>query len=595
MAPRHVLAAFAAVVASFVGPGAVRSAYAWQEAHQTGDDVDVRLDPAGSAQVAHRVRWHVVRGPLRSIDLVNVDASAAIEPDVTIATDDGKTLTAHAVRRDERTVRVSIDEPRAVMRGNFVFDVRWRVDMVASHALVRDGATWRLTWSAPVATDGFDAAKSVFELPAAPETPVAIVADTGAVDDAVVSALRREPGTDVLELVRPHVARGEAPVWTLRVDPRALPLVADPALRPPSEAPLAEPDRVREVLTCAGILSLAIVFGALVKGRAAAAARVAARRGEKVRALLPLSPALRAALAGGSLAGAVALELAGEPTIGAICVAAAVMAAALRAPKGPIPARGPGRWLLLQPRDAFVREPGWRAGDVIACLAVVAALVAAAAVAERFDAEGPWLVALDALALVPLALTGRASQSRPDGARGAASWLARLYRRLAGVKALRVSPWARVPVDSSRPDELRLLVMPRAAMPGVVGVEVGLAWSQTPVGWAMVPEVLARFLEGSAAAARITRELPSARTVPGRRPEERVVRLAPRTPSQRDAAALVRSLADAFTDRRISCDAATWSAVERRVPLPANVVLAGANEIARANETAATPLAAAAG
>src|SRR6202035_2950345 len=102
--------------------------------------------------------------------------------------------------------------------------------------------------SAPVATDGFDASKTVFELPAAPDAPVAVLADTGAVDDSVVASLRRDPGSDVLELVRPHVARGEAPVWTLRVDPRALPLVADATLRPPSEAkPPAEPDRVRDV------------------------------------------------------------------------------------------------------------------------------------------------------------------------------------------------------------------------------------------------------------------------------------------------------------------------------------------------------------
>jgi hypothetical protein len=116
-----------------------------------------------------------------------------------------------------------------------------------------------------------------------------------------------------------------------------------------------------------------------------------------------------------------------------------------------------------------------------------------------------------------------------------------------------------------RPDELRLLVLPRAAMPGLVGVEIGLAWSQTPVGWASTPEVLARFLEGSAAAARLTRELPGARTVPGRRPEERVVRMLPRRPSQRHAAALVRALTEAFTDRRT--ELAPWAGSERRSPM----------------------------
>jgi hypothetical protein len=122
-----------------------------------------------------------------------------------------------------------------------------------------------------------------------------------------------------------------------------------------------------------------------------------------------------------------------------------------------------------------------------------------------------------------------------------------------------------VPIDGSRPEELRLLVLPRATMPGLVGVELGLAWSQTPAGWAPTPEVLARVLEGSAAAARLSRELPAARSVPGRRPDERVVRMLPRWPSQRHSVALVRALAEAFTDRRTGV--AAWAGSERRAPM----------------------------
>ena len=77
-------------------------------------------------------------------------------------------------------------------------------------------------------------------------------------------------------------------------------------------------------------------------------------------------------------------------------------------------------------------------------------------------------------------------------------------------------------------------MLPRAAMPGVLGVEVGLAWSHTPVGWVGTPEVLARVLDGSAAAARLARELPAGASVPGRRPEERVD--APRSPAPRRVA-----------------------------------------------------------
>jgi hypothetical protein len=562
MGSRHVLAAASAAIAML----ATRGAHAWQEAHQTGDDVRVHIDASGAAQVEHRVRWHVVRGPLKGVDLLSVDAGVELEPDVTILAEDGKTFTAHASRKDEHTVRIAVDEPRALMRGTFVFDVRWHVDLVAARALTRDGATWRLAWSSPVAIDGFDAARTVFELPSAPDAPVAIVADTGAVDDAVVSSLKRDPAGDVLELVRPHVARGEAPVWTLRVDPRALPLVVDPVLRPASEAkPPPEPDRVRESLLAAGLGMLALLFGVLVHRKARAFAAGAASRGVKSRAILPLPDGARATVAGLSLAAAAWLEITGHATTGAACVVLATLAAALRAPECRPVARGPGRWLVLSPEEAFQATPGVSVNELLTGAIALAVIIGAGALAQRFDAEGPWLVAIDAVALLPLALTGRPSQLPPDGARSAARWLARVHALLARVTSLRARPWARVPVDGARPEELRLLVLPRAAMPGLVGVEVGLAWSQNPVGWAATPEVLARFLEGSAAAARLSRELPAARSVPGRRPDERVVRMLPRRPSQRHAVALVRALADAFTDRRT--EVAAWTGSERRSPM----------------------------
>jgi len=551
--------------------GIARPAFAWQEAHQAGDDATVHVDAAGVAQVEHRVRWRIVRGPLKSIDLVNVDPAAELEPEVTITGEDGHTFEARAERHDERTVRIVTSQPRSLMRGTFTFDVRWRVDLAASHALSRDGSSWRLSWSAPVATDGFDAATTVFEVPAAPEPPVAIVADTGAVDDGAVASLRREPGLDALSLVRPHVARGEAPVWTLRLDPRALPLVADPTLRPPSEAKApVEPDRVRDATVVAGLAALGLLFGLLVHRRARAYAKACAARDVRPRALLPLGDAPRTVLAGVALAGAVGLQVTGRTTAAAACVALATLAAALRAPAGKIPVRGPGRWLSLTPEHAFAGASASRAPGLLAAAAAIGAVVIAAVVAARFDPEGPWLASIDGVALLPLLLTGRRSQLPPDAATTAAPWLARLFARLRRASALRVSPWARIPDASPAPtpDELRLLVLPRAAMPGVLGVEVGLAWSHSPTGWVGTPEVLARVLDGSAAATRLARELPAGRVVPGRRPEERVMRLVPRAPTRGHAAALVRSLADTLTDRRMVVpgkDAAPWKGEERRV------------------------------
>ncbi|HEY6460602.1 MAG TPA: hypothetical protein VIY73_10645, partial [Polyangiaceae bacterium] len=94
-------AAFAALFAVLLVSG---RAFAWQEAHEAGDDVVVTVDTAGMAQVQHLLKWHVVRGPLKYVDLAPVDAVATVEPDVVVAAPDGKSLMAHAARRDDRTI-----------------------------------------------------------------------------------------------------------------------------------------------------------------------------------------------------------------------------------------------------------------------------------------------------------------------------------------------------------------------------------------------------------------------------------------------------------------------------------------------------------
>jgi hypothetical protein len=564
MVVRPVLTGAVLMAALLVSP----RAEAWQEAHQTGDDVVAHIDPSGVADVTHTIRWHVVRGPLKFIDIVHADPSATLDPDVVITAEDGRTLLGHAARRDDHTVRVTVDEPRSLMRGTFTFEVRWRVNLVTTHALTRDGATWRLAWSSPVASEGFDAAHTVLDFPAAPDPPQPIVADTGAVDDGAVVTLHRQPDRDQLDLVRPHVARGEAPAWTLRIDPRALGQVSDPRLRPASTTAPPEPDRVRETSLAVGLGALALLFGLGVRLRTRAFAAACAACGTLPGRLLPVPDGVRALIAGVALAAGIALELWSHTTLGAACVALAMLAACLRAPSLSVPARGPGRWLALRPEEAFkALDRSWTA-DVLMAVVFLVVVVGGALLARRFDAEAPWLVVLDSMALLPLLVTGCARQLPPHAARTSAPWLARAFRSLRGISHLRVSPWARIPLESDVPDELRLLVLPRAAMPGLLGIELGLAWSSTPVGWSGAPEVLARVLEGSPAAARLAQELPALRPVPGRRPDERVVRLLPRAPSRPQAVALTRAVAEAFTDRRVTAPAAAWSAQERRVARP---------------------------
>jgi hypothetical protein len=527
-------------------------ALAWQEFHQTGDDVQVELDADGKASFHHKLRWHVVRGPLKSIDLLNVDPSAEIDGDVPITAEDGRSFTAHAAWVEERAdkpadgahpttrpVRIVVDQPRALMRGTFTFALALRVDMVRSGAISRDGSMWRMGWSAPVAEDGFDGARTLLMTPAAPEPPKPIVADTGTVDDSVVSVLHRDPAQDSLELVRPHVARGEAVSWTVRLDPRAFPRIADPRLRPLVRAAAApEPDRLRESAVVGGLCALGLLYAWMLRYRS--------------RALVV------AATAGFAVAGGVGLQLLGEPVFGAACIAVAVLVASIRPGGVKPPPRGPGRWLAISPAEAF-GEGGAEANPVVAAAAVVLGF-AGVVMLLRTHPDAPWVVALDGSVLLPLFLGGRPALV-PRQTRAAARWLGRAFRRLE-IEPLRVSPWARMGADSF--DELRLLVLPRVAMPGVLGLEIGLGWGSTPVGLSASPEVLARVLEESPAAARLAVELPQLRAVPGRRPEERVVRMMPRVPTHAGTVALVRALAETLTDRRAAAPPRPFTAPDRR-------------------------------
>jgi hypothetical protein len=565
----------AAALFVLLAPG---RAGAWQEAHEVGDDVRIHVDPSGVASVEHTLRWHVIRGPLKFVDLLNVDSSAALESDVRITAEDGREHTAHLARQDAKSARIVVDEPRALMRGTFSFAVRWRVDLAASRALVRDGPTWRLTWSAPVANEGLDGARTVFDFPAAPDDPRPILADTGAVDEGAVSTLRHEAGRDVLELVRPHVARGEAVSFTLRVDPRSLPDVVDPRLRTRVEASSsAEPDRVHETLLAGGLGALALFIGLLVIRKGSAFEQACAARGARAAGgLLPLPLGPRAALAGLAFAAGVALQVTAQTTAGGLLVALATLCTALRGPYAKATARGPGRWLALRPQDAFASNvpPGhWLDLDTrpgrLTALVSTSLVIGVSIAARHWSRLGPWLVCLDAAVLVPLLLTGRSSQLPPDGGRSGAPWLDRAFHRLRASGKLRVVPWGRVIAESSTVDELRLLVLPRVAMPGVVGIELGLAWNRAHAGWIAMPEILVRVLEGSAAAEKLSQTSMAPRTLAGRRADERVARLLPREPTLESAVALTCALADLLTDRRQEAPAAPWTASERRAKRPA--------------------------
>jgi hypothetical protein len=340
-----------------------------------------------------------------------------------------------------------------------------------------------------------------------------------------------------------------------------------------------EPDRVRLVSLGFVLGIAALAFGLLVATKDVAFSRACTPVQARCRGLLDIARTPRAVLAGLAFGGAIGLEVYGTPLGGSLLVALSALAAAVGKPVAKLAARGPGRWLALRPEEAFEPRPGadqWLDADApagkVAMAALAMATVGLALLARRYAPDSPWLVALDATALVPLFVTGRSAQLPPDGGATAAPWLGPVYRRLQKIELLRAVPWARVTLDGSTIDELRLKVVPRSAMPGLAGIELGLAWSSTTVGWSGSPEVLVRVLEGSAAAARLALTPSTEGLLPGRRPDERVLRVAPRLPTQAGALALTKAFAEALTDRRET--AVTWAAPERRVPRRAPAAIA---------------------
>jgi hypothetical protein len=546
------------------------SAY-YEESHVTGDDVRVTVDPRGLARVEHAIAWHLVAGQYHFFDAPIPSDLRVLEPTASVTAEDGRVFSAVLVPHDATGLRVLFDEsdgPRAkgLRHGRYVVRFAYREDLSATHAFARDGGMWRLTFTGPSFADGFDSARVTFDLPPSEDAPRLADADNPL---SILSTVRHEDDHDEVELVLPHVARHESPSWAIRVSPHAFSGVEDPALRPirasrPSVSKKGPPPF--PVLLGAALLALA--YGGMTRKKASAFDRACREHGVSAQGLVPLPHGLRAMLAGACVGAGVLLEANTHPTSGAACIAAGMLLCALRPPVVRSGPRGPGRWLALRPAEAFPRrpgdvfDPGTLRGFGVALL-VIGLLAALALFLQRVAPAAPFLVALDSLALIPIVATGRASQL-PPAAAGGSPWLRRLFNLLAKEKTLRVAAWARVPTGLTEPDEIRVLAVPRAAMPGLVGIEVGEVFWHAGTCYGKTPEVLVRVHESSAASARMTTLAARICPVPGRLPEERVYRLVPRLPTRDGTLLLVRRLGRELEDRRFS--SVPWDREERRLP-----------------------------
>jgi hypothetical protein len=537
-------------------------ARAWQEVHQSGDEAVVQVDGSGVATVEHILKWRVVHGPPPSFDLLPVDSGIVLDPTVLGTLDDRKAVTAHASRVDDATVRIDLDEPRTVLRGTLVLHVRWQVDLRATNVLVADGDRWRLTWRMPAAADGYDSAALTLGVTPGAVAPALARADESAGDDGSVFNVRRTDGRDVLRIVRPHVGRGESIVWVASLDARAFPLLASP--KPTAAAETSSPFHPQPLLnflSWTAILALGVAYGVAVWN-----ARVSPGEGTSARGRppLPLRP-LRSLACAAALVVGLYFQSRGQPSRGALFLAFAVACAALRRREA-VRVQGVGRWLPLRPGDAFgavgPRCDGPLHRMITEPLLAVGVIVMAAWVALR--EPNILLPAADACVWIPIWLARRAGLRPSTPASRGRKWLRTVFRHLEKRRQLCVVPWGRLATDGGL-DEVRILVLPRAAMPGLIGIEVGLSWANSPSGPTGTPAVLVRAKEGSAVVARLTACAPSLLWVVGRAADERATSILPLLPTKRATTDLALNVAAALADRRVAAFDADGSRPDRRI------------------------------
>ncbi len=401
------------------------------------DDVRVTLRADGKADIERRVRYRVLSKPARFFEMDPFVADGDAPVEATIASDRGDPVEGRAVVDPSRpgTLRIYPAPPASrIARGGYAVQLGYRVDLRATGLLARDGATWLLSWRSPAWNEGRDGARVVFDVASAPMGPRLANSDD---THTMITSLHTTAEGDELELVRPHVPRGEAVTWTVRVDPKALPALAPVA--PDDATPRTTPDpphaRYHALISLTALTALVGLYGftawLLFRWKDRWVSSLGAQTGLRFRRFLPdciagLPPA------GHSLAGfafattassGFAALLAGPPVAGAGLLAMAMSIGAYQPPI--FPDRTPlsdGERVVSEgvtegvdpaavPLKPHLLDASTRRGRLgLAAVLVATALLAVGA--RGFVAGAEVAVSLAALALLPLWVTGTQSQLR---------------------------------------------------------------------------------------------------------------------------------------------------------------------------------------
>lgn len=491
---------------------------AWVETRVKAHTAHVDVDAKGGADVSHEILLGVRGGPLRSFEIQGIDADAVLAegaiavPVVRFGTPTPIPLVLQ--KQDDGTLSIEIQRERGLFTGSYELRFAYRTDLLTRDRIRRRGPSAEVEWVGPRFSDGIDVAKVVFRVPSGSSAPTLDTSTDGegaSVGSAYLSSTRHVGDKEELEIVRPHVARGEPAVWRLLADPKIF-----SAFRHTPAAPDAQKGAARTVsLESPGeqfgwalaALLVALAYGSAIAAKWSLFARDVRRFGLAPRSLLRLPAPVRAALGGTALASAAVLGALGDhPTVASVLLLAALALAAILPPRM-IPApRGPGRWLALTDDEAFRRRRTSLSarfldiGDVrgfFVFLLLLSGFVVGAALVSSRSSYSALAVLLGSLSLVPIFATGRRANLPVDRVHGAQPFLARLARSLRARSGIRAVPWARIPEGLQDPDELRLLLRVPQLLEGVLAIEIGVEQQASLGGFVAQPFVLVRVREDS--------------------------------------------------------------------------------------------------
>lgn len=554
-------------------------AAAWIEKRVESSSTSIELDPSGAAIIRHELSLAVRGAPLTSFALEGIDGDAEPLADATITRMKGGIATSLPlpVRVSANAGRAEIAVPLKKGFPGRTFHVRFAYrTQLLERGLLRalgDGSA-ELRWLGPRFDDGVDSVTLLVRSAAGARAPEAAqdaaVAASGANFGIVMSTLRRSQAEDELELVRAHVARGEATVWRVSLDARLFPALAAsqlgssaPALTAALEesaprAPALGP-QPRELLPWLGAGGL--LYALLVRVKAWRLQGAARLRRCRPRSLAPWGASLRALLAGTSLAAAAALVLWGDiPILAAGALLLAVVFACERSPRAWAKSADAGSWQTLGAEALEARPtaavPGaWLdVGRPQGFVVLVAALGAVTWCAARLFETSPYYGAsalLASVALLPIFCTGRAAQLPLDGCEQTRRFARRALRRLSRVQGLVTTPIGRFGEGKTEPDELRVSIVPERGLPGLLGVELGLEFQARLGGFSARPVVVVRAADGSPCQRALPRGLRWGR---GRKNDERATLIRPKLPTLAHSIALIQELLSVM--RPESADAA---------------------------------------